>query len=363
MNPIHFHLLGPGAIGLLASSFLSTTRAALPPPTILFRSQAALDRFVADASSSFPLPTITVQTNGSPRFHSRGQHPSPASYRCNRFRTASASNLEPNYTISHLIVTTKANQTLEAIKPYVRFLTPSSVIVLLQNGVLSSYASVRSVIPSTRIIFGSTTVGAYRTSPSSIFLSGPTGQTFLGPLLDSPSDTEVDRTLVALQDLSASLSDGPLAGASPNLNIEIKSASEINRIVILKLIANSIINPITSLGQFQNGVLSNDSPNASRLVELASHECARLFADRLGMSETALSAYLVDHVFDITTRTAANRSSMLEDTLAGRDTEIDCLNGYLVEVAQQRRISVPVLEFLFHMVKLKSNSTRLDRDS
>jgi len=49
--------------------------------------------------------------------------------------------------------------------------------------------------------------------------------------------------------------------------------------------------------------------------------------------------------------TADNRSSMLQDVLAGRRTEIEQINGEIVRAAEKMRINVPVVRTLYRMVK------------
>ena len=56
---------------------------------------------------------------------------------------------------------------------------------------------------------------------------------------------------------------------------------------------------------------------------------------------------LEDQVFAVIRGTADNRSSMLQDLRAGRRTEIDYLTGYLVRLADELDIPVPMnLELL-----------------
>jgi 2-dehydropantoate 2-reductase len=50
--------------------------------------------------------------------------------------------------------------------------------------------------------------------------------------------------------------------------------------------------------------------------------------------------------------TAANRSSMLQDVLAGRRTEIDQLNGQLLRIARRHGISVPLHEAVCSMIRV-----------
>jgi 2-dehydropantoate 2-reductase len=56
-------------------------------------------------------------------------------------------------------------------------------------------------------------------------------------------------------------------------------------------------------------------------------------------------------VEDICRRTAENRSSMLQDVSIGRRTEIDYINGAILEVAKRHGASVPVNMILTTLLK------------
>ena len=58
----------------------------------------------------------------------------------------------------------------------------------------------------------------------------------------------------------------------------------------------------------------------------------------------------LDLVFSVAEKTAANTSSMLQDVLHGRSTEIEAINGYIVRQGRNNGIAVPVNEALYSMV-------------
>ena len=59
----------------------------------------------------------------------------------------------------------------------------------------------------------------------------------------------------------------------------------------------------------------------------------------------------VSLTFDIAKKTAENKNSMLQDILKGKKTEIDFLNGIIVEYAKELKISVPINELLTSLIK------------
>ncbi|MDO8627452.1 MAG: ketopantoate reductase C-terminal domain-containing protein, partial [Candidatus Diapherotrites archaeon] len=54
-----------------------------------------------------------------------------------------------------------------------------------------------------------------------------------------------------------------------------------------------------------------------------------------------------------TFKTSTNKTSMLQDVLKGRKTEIEFINGKLLELGKKHGISMPVNKALYEMIKLK----------
>lgn len=111
----------------------------------------------------------------------------------------------------------------------------------------------------------------------------------------------------------------------------------------VKLVQNSIINPLTALAGIPNGRLPRH-PLFAFAAPLAGE--ARAVAEREGV---ALSPNLVDEVAHLARATARNRSSMLQDVLRGRPTEIDAINGYIVSTGHKHGVRCPTHEALLQL--------------
>jgi 2-dehydropantoate 2-reductase len=60
---------------------------------------------------------------------------------------------------------------------------------------------------------------------------------------------------------------------------------------------------------------------------------------------------VMEIVYSVAEKTSCNTSSMLQDVLKGRMTEIDSINGYIIRRAKKHKIEVPVNEALYDLVK------------
>lgn len=113
-----------------------------------------------------------------------------------------------------------------------------------------------------------------------------------------------------------------------------------------KLAINCLINPLTVLYHCKNGDLLTH-PIAEPQQQLANEFVA--LANQLGMQWTA--SELVADAQKVIQATAQNRSSMLSDIIRQRRTEIDYLNGFVVQQCGQLGLSAPTHRWLWEHVK------------
>jgi 2-dehydropantoate 2-reductase len=121
-----------------------------------------------------------------------------------------------------------------------------------------------------------------------------------------------------------------------------------------KLAVNAGINAITALTRTMNGAVL-ESPTDD-LARRAVRETARV-ARAEGVDLSAADA--VDALERVADRTAANESSMYQDLQAGRRTEIDAINGYVVDRAAEHGIQAPTNHTLAALVRTWERARRL----
>lgn len=127
---------------------------------------------------------------------------------------------------------------------------------------------------------------------------------------------------------------------------EIEFSPDFQRHQFLKLLVNATINPITALTRQQNGVVL--SPALKSTVQAVVAEAVAI-AEAEGLAIPEKEA--LELVLSVAEKTAANTSSMLQDVLRGRKTEIEAINGYIFRRAEEHGIAAPVNETLYGMVK------------
>ena len=110
-----------------------------------------------------------------------------------------------------------------------------------------------------------------------------------------------------------------------------------------KLAVNAAINPVTALTRLKNGEAAENVPDVMR----ASAKEVERVADEHGVSLEGSP----ERALEVARATAQNESSTLQDVRAGRRTEIDALNGFVVERARETVTEVPTNETLVSLVR------------
>jgi len=133
-------------------------------------------------------------------------------------------------------------------------------------------------------------------------------------------------------------------GAATNAaGIETTVAADMPRRLWEKLAVNAGINAVTALARVENGALV-DGP-ASEVARTAARETATAARDAgVGLDPDRVA----ERVTAVAETTAANVSSMRSDVEAGRPTEVDAINGAVVDRASE---PVPVNETLTALVR------------
>jgi 2-dehydropantoate 2-reductase len=124
-------------------------------------------------------------------------------------------------------------------------------------------------------------------------------------------------------------------------------SADIDGLVWGKVVLNAAINPLTAILRIPNGALleSNDTLELTRAV---ANEAAAI-ANAKHITLPYPNAF--ERVKQVAQLTATNHSSMLQDVLGKRPTEIDAINGQIVEQGQALGVPTPINAALTSLVR------------
>ncbi len=223
---------------------------------------------------------------------------------------------DDNDSIRHLVVAVKAGDTMAAIQPLLSRLHPQADILRLQNGMGSLDGL--ALPGAARCLHLVSTDGAWRNA-------------------EQIQVVAQNRTLIGDGSQRPPLWLTDLQRHWPGLIW----TADIERAQWQKLAVNAVINPLTALYRCRNGELLDGGEREQRMQVLAQEADAllvRLYPD--------WPADTLTRSCEVARQTAANTSSMLADVLAGRPTEIQFINGYLLRRAGPLGMALPAHQAL-----------------
>ncbi|WP_323674298.1 ketopantoate reductase family protein [Halorubellus sp. PRR65] len=179
------------------------------------------------------------------------------------------------------------------------------------------------------------------------------GTATCGAILREPGVVECTgrgEVVVGAADGGGSSTAEPLAAAFDAVGFDCDAVGDMPRRLWAKLAVNAGINAVTALARVDNGALL--SGDANELARGAARETARVARAR-GVSLSNREA--VARVEAVADGTATNTSSMRQDVEAGRRTEVDAINGYVVDAAREARreldLDVPTNRVLTRLLR------------
>ncbi|MDR2527791.1 MAG: 2-dehydropantoate 2-reductase [Synergistaceae bacterium] len=232
-----------------------------------------------------------------------------------------------------VIVFVKATATEEAMREALPLVGEKTSVLTLQNG-LGNVEKLCKVVPASRVIAGTTGHGATLLGPGKIRHAG-VGDTVIGELDGSRSPrVEVVATLLKKAGMTVKISENVLG------------------LIWTKLIVNVGINALTAVTGLKNGRLT-DFPEMEVLMKAAIDEACTV-AKAKGVALEIAEPF--EHTRNVAKKTGANRSSMLQDILAKRQTEIAVINGAIVEEGKKLGISTPINALLTSLVLVRQQT-------
>ncbi|MFT6899667.1 MAG: 2-dehydropantoate 2-reductase [Paraglaciecola sp.] len=217
-----------------------------------------------------------------------------------------------------LILPVKAYQVLPALQQMASSLTCKQTLVLLHNG-MGVLEKAQGLLPHIPLIAATTSHAAYKPAMRKLHETG-IGITHCG-YVTHPEGNGRQAIVTLLDELLAPCT------WHPNIHAPLWQ----------KLAINAVINPLTALQQIKNGQLAQPE-YSSVITDICSETASVMQAS--GHPTTAIQ--LVKAVNQVIQSSADNYSSMFQDILYQRKTEIDFINGYIVAQGKDLGIDTPI---------------------
>ncbi len=239
-----------------------------------------------------------------------------------------------NPTISHspeilagaslILIMVKSYSTEKLMEEIAPYIDSRVVMVSLQNG-LGNREIMEKYLNSARILMGTTTVGATKTSPQEVRIIG------------------LGEVMVEQKPEYSSIIEKTFASSG----LEITVSPDAEKILFEKAILNSAINCLGALYSLKNGELLSN-PHCLSIMDNIIDEITSLpEVARMGIG----ISYMKEKTRAVCQNTAENRCSMLQDMDNGRPTEIDFINGYFLKIAARAGMELPMNSTMVNEIK------------
>jgi 2-dehydropantoate 2-reductase len=310
---VRIRIVGAGALGLHFTSKITTTKAQVELIThtqnqsdlLTMRGLMAVD---ANMERLFPVQAYTVTSS-----------------------KYAADLLEP---VDWLFLMVKQKDvTRSLLKQLLLLSTEETRVICFQNGI-GHIEVLKQGFPVNRLYAAITTEGALKISEHSFRHTGR-GTTWFGRIEETNYDlAEWDDQEIKLQSMLI------------EAGFEVFLSKKIINNIWNKLLINASINPLTAIFQINNGALLESVYMRDLMRALFEEGC--LVA---GYAKIEIADNLWEQLVKVCERTAENQSSMLKDLIEGRTTEIDWINGALLQLANEYKFALPTHQTVYQMVK------------
>jgi len=246
---------------------------------------------------------------------------------------------DKKYKLDYLFLTTKTYDSERAMIQYKELINSSNWLIILQNGI-GNEELVKKYCEKNKIIRIITSHGALLKEYGRVYHTG-VGFTKMGFVYLKPQKQNHSRYksgYLKLNMLKNRLDAGGL---------ETEIVDDIIKYTWEKAFVNIGINALGALTRLNNGKLL-ENEKLKQLMSAAVMEA--LEVAKLECTELSDKDY-VRLMYSVAEKTYNNKNSMLQDVLKENLTEIDFLNGRIVNLAKELGIKVPINEMLTCLIK------------
>ena len=230
-------------------------------------------------------------------------------------------NLSPHLVAADLLIVATKSIHLEAIIPLLK--DCKSPVVFIQNGLGINHLT-RAELPGVPLIRGLCWFGVVRDASYTVRCNG--------------------FSRIALGCLQGEIDLGILQKSLVKADLVADLVGDIDCAEWEKAMLNIAINGLCALTGERNGVVINSLHLHEILVQLVRETQTVAYAIGCNLD-------LEKSIISLAQTTARNVNSMLQDIEAGRATEIDYLNGYVMRLGSQIGINTPYNKTIYHLVK------------
>lgn len=227
-----------------------------------------------------------------------------------------------------IVVLVKGYDTQKALLGISSAIGDNTLVLSLQNG-MGNYENIVPYVNKSNIVMGTSGTGAHIISEAKVMFAGASYD-YIGSKVGALDKVKIVEKLF-------------IEAGLDNVIVE----QNIDRAIWSKLFINVGINALTALLEKKNSILV-ENEHGNKLSRLLISEAVKV-ANKDGMEfdiEETINNFEKSII-------AKNKSSMLQDILLKRRTEIDTINGAIVKKGKELEVNTPYNEFVCELIRTK----------
>lgn len=221
---------------------------------------------------------------------------------------------------SLLLLTTKAHQSQKAISQIKKLLKKDTVILVLQNGLGNEDLMKKIIGKKCKIERGIVYSASEFLEPGKI-------------------KCWLKKTILPSNKIGKEI-----AHIFKEAGLEAELKEEMEKEIWKKLVVNCVLGPLAALFKIRNNEVA--SKPLKKVRELLIKECLEVArAEGININGN------FQREFEKKISTYTNYPSMCQDIIKGKKTEIDFLNGKILELGKKHNLATPVNEVIYYLIK------------
>ncbi|MFQ5976396.1 MAG: ketopantoate reductase family protein [Candidatus Hydrothermarchaeales archaeon] len=231
-----------------------------------------------------------------------------------------------------IMITTKSYDTKDAVEEIRPLVGEDTLVMSMQNGI-GNEETIAGIVGSDKTAGGMAIFGAQFLKPGHVKVT-----VYASECLVSPVNGDMEKAKKIAETFSKS-------------GIPTLPSDDVIRDKWMKAFYNIALNPLSAILKVPYGTLGDHEETKQIMTELLDEAFEVAKAENINLKFSALKYfnYLLEKQLP---PTAGHRSSMLQDIERGKKTEIDYLNGAIIELGKKHRIDTPVNETIVNLIKI-----------
>ncbi len=242
----------------------------------------------------------------------------------------------PRPDFDYVFLTVKSYDTKAAVEDIKSVIQQTTVVICAQNG-YGNYETAVKVLGNKHVALARVIFGAELLRPGEVKVTVCAGDIIIG----APRGTIPENRLSQIVD------------CLNQVGLPAKQSNKIFSYLWDKILYNCALNPLAALLEVNYGTLG-DIPETRELMKAIVEEVFSVAQNQnIPLFWKSASEYLRHFYDNLLPPTREHYPSMLQDIQKGKRTEIDALNGAIVNLAKEANITTPVNAVITKLIKAK----------